>query len=44
LADILQWEHPSRFVQKEWARSYYALPTKQLDQSISKDSNSQENE
>lgn len=44
LTDILQWEHPNRFVQKEWARAYYALPADQLEQKASKDKNLQENE
>jgi CRISPR system Cascade subunit CasB len=24
LADLLQWNHPTRYVQKEWARAYFA--------------------
>ncbi len=24
LGDLLNWEHPDRFVQKDWARRYYA--------------------
>ena len=27
LEDVLQWNHPKRFVQKQWARSYFADPT-----------------
>lgn len=26
LEDLLQWEHPNRFVQKKWARAYFSLP------------------
>lgn len=25
LADLYSWDHPDRFVQKRWARSYYAV-------------------
>jgi len=25
LEDLLQWNHPGRFVQKQWARAYFAL-------------------
>lgn len=42
LADILQWEHPNRYIQKEWARAYYSLPTEQLEQKASQDENTQE--
>jgi len=24
LADLLQWNHPERFIQKSWARAYYS--------------------
>lgn len=44
LEDILQWEHPNRFVQKEWARAYFALPIEQLEQKTSQNNDSQENE
>lgn len=30
LADLLQWNHPDRFVQKSWARAYYS--TAELNQ------------
>jgi CRISPR system Cascade subunit CasB len=23
LEDVLQWEHPDRFIQQRWARSYF---------------------
>lgn len=26
LADLLQWNHPDRFIQQNWARAYYASP------------------
>lgn len=26
LRDLLYWDHPNRFVQKEWARSYFSDP------------------
>jgi CRISPR system Cascade subunit CasB len=29
LEDLLWWSHPDRFVQQQWARSYYGLPPKQ---------------
>jgi CRISPR system Cascade subunit CasB len=29
LQDLLWWNHAKRFVQKEWARAYFALPEKQ---------------
>ena len=44
LADILQWEHPSRFIQKQWAKAYFALSTDQLEQKTSQDNDSQEKE
>lgn len=28
LEDLLQWDHPQRFVQKQWARAYFALSEK----------------
>lgn len=26
LRDLLNWDHPTRFVQKNWARAYYTAP------------------
>lgn len=32
LQDLLQWKHPKRFVQKQWARAYFALPERTSDE------------
>jgi len=42
LEDLLQWEHPSRFVQKKWAKSYFRLPSEQLEQTVYQDAVTQE--
>lgn len=42
LEDLLQWEHPSRFVQKKWAKAYFSLPSEQLGQPASEDITTQE--
>ena len=34
LTDLLHWEHPERFVQKAWAKSYFALSPKTVEQLI----------
>lgn len=33
LSDLLQWNHPARFVQREWARSYYVGDSARVAQS-----------
>jgi CRISPR type I-E-associated protein CasB/Cse2 len=35
LKDLLGWQHPSRFVQKQWAREYFALPNPKTEENIS---------
>lgn len=35
LEDLLQWNHPQRFIQKQWARAYFALPEKSTEQTPS---------
>jgi len=35
LKDLLRWQHPSRFVQKQWAREYFALPNPKTEENIS---------
>lgn len=42
LEDLLLWEHPSRFVQKKWAKAYFRLPSEQLEQPASEDITTQE--
>ena len=42
LEDLLQWDHPSRFVQKKWAKAYFSLPSEQLEQPASTDIATQE--
>lgn len=37
LEDLLQWEHPARFVQKKWAKAYFLLPADQNDTSPSQE-------
>lgn len=32
LADLQHWQHPERFVQKAWAKSYFALSPKIVEQ------------
>jgi CRISPR system Cascade subunit CasB len=32
LEDLLKWNRPNRFVQKEWARAYFALPEQPPDE------------
>jgi CRISPR system Cascade subunit CasB len=34
LKDLLQWQHPSRFIQKQWAREYFALPKADVEENI----------
>lgn len=34
LEDLLAWDHPDRYVQQRWARSYYAEPVEKSTQSI----------
>jgi len=31
LRDILGWQHPSRYVQRKWARAYFATPVSSQD-------------
>jgi CRISPR system Cascade subunit CasB len=35
LADLLQWNHPDRFVQQNWARAYYGTIESSINPSIS---------
>jgi len=35
LTDLLQWNHPDRFVQKNWARAYYSTAEMNQNPSIS---------
>lgn len=28
LGDLLHWDHPDRYIQKKWARSYYSIQNK----------------
>lgn len=35
LEDLLQWNHPQRFVQKQWARAYFVVPDKSMEQTPS---------
>lgn len=37
LKHLLGWQHPSRYVQKEWAREYFALPVSKDDENSPSD-------
>lgn len=39
LEDLLQWNHPKRFVQKQWARAYFALAKPIAEESAAKNEN-----
>ena len=42
LEDLLQWEHPSRFVQKKWAKDYFGTTTRPTSASTAQDIVTQE--
>lgn len=35
LKDLLGWQHPSRYVQKQWAREYFALSVSKDEENVS---------
>jgi len=39
LEDLLQWNHPGRFIQKQWARAYFALSQPANDNTSAKNEN-----
>ena len=38
LKDLLGWQHPSRYVQKEWAREYFSLSVSNDEENVSSQS------
>jgi CRISPR system Cascade subunit CasB len=42
LQDLLYWDHPNRFVQKQWARDYFGTPYAQPELPTSQDTTTQE--
>ncbi|MDD4079927.1 MAG: type I-E CRISPR-associated protein Cse2/CasB [Eubacteriales bacterium] len=44
LRDLLQWEHPSRFVQLKWARDFYVKAGGQPDESMESNDADENNE
>jgi len=35
LKDLLRWQHPSRYIQKQWAREYFALSNINAEKKVS---------
>lgn len=36
LSDVLAWGHPDRYVQRQWARSFWGVPQRDIDTSKSR--------